>query len=307
MSKRQSINKLSFPNRITVELTNDCNVSCTFCNRQKIKMDIGYMNEKLFRKIVDEMADHLPIKMVPFFRGEPLMHPQIIELLCYAKSKGIGPIQLASNALLLDEKMQDALIEIGIDYISFSLDTIDPQIYKCSRLMGDLTVSSRNVETMGLKCKARKKKGLSAPTLQVSTINILEYIPGQKAFIERWLPYVDVVRVYEQHDEKGQLVDPKIRAKLDLFDKREPCRKVFTDMIIYWDGRMALCNYDWDEHRNIGNANTMTLQEAWDSDEYEAVRRMHLCSQFDNGICAECHHWKIDYTESGFIGTSYCS
>lgn len=296
--------KLDFPNRITVELTNDCNVSCTFCNRQKISMDIGYMEEDLYYNIIDEMAKHLPIKLVPFFRGEPLMHPQIVPFIRYAKQKGIGPIQMASNALLLDEKMQDELIESGIDYISFSLDTTDPEIYKCSRLSGNLDISSKNVRFMGLKCKERKKRGLSAPTLQVSTINIEEYKLGQKAFIEEWLPYVDVVRIYEQHDEKGRLVDSQIREKLDVFDGRKPCRKVFTDMIIYWDGRLALCNYDWDEQRDIGNINDMTLQEAWDSKEYEKVRNMHLCSQFDDVICSECHHWKIDYIENGFIGTS---
>lgn len=297
--------KLNFPNRVTVELTNDCNVSCVFCNRQKISMDIGYIEDKLFYKIIDEMARHLPVKLVPFFRGEPLMHPQLIPFLQYAKQKGVGSIQMASNALLLDDEMQDRLIEAGIDYLSFSLDTVDPKVYERSRMFGNLEISSNHVKSMGLKCKERKKKGLPAPTIQVSTINIEEYLPKQKEFIEEWLPYVDVVRVYEQHDEKGRLVDPQIRKSLDIFEERKPCRKVFTDMIIYWDGRMALCNYDWNEQRNIGNANTMTLQEAWDSEEYENVRKMHLCNQFDRGICADCHHWKIDYTENGFIGTSY--
>ena len=297
--------KLNFPNRVTVELTNDCNVSCVFCNRQKISMDIGYIEDKLFYKIIDEMARHLPVKLVPFFRCEPLMHPQLIPFLQYAKQKGVGSIQMASNALLLDDEMQDRLIEAGIDYLSFSLDTVDPKVYERSRMFGNLEISSNHVKSMGLKCKERKKKGLPAPTIQVSTINIEEYLPKQKEFIEEWLPYVDVVRVYEQHDEKGRLVDPQIRKSLDIFEERKPCRKVFTDMIIYWDGRMALCNYDWNEQRNIGNANTMTLQEAWDSEEYENVRKMHLCNQFDRGICADCHHWKIDYTENGFIGTSY--
>ena len=297
--------KLNFPNRVTVELTNDCNVSCVFCNRQKISMDIGYIEDKLFYKIIDEMARHLPVKLVPFFRGEPLMHPQLIPCIKYAKQKGVGSIQMASNALLLDDEMQDRLIEAGIDYLSFSLDTVDPKVYERSRMFGNLEISSNHVKSMGLKCKERKKKGLSAPTIQVSTINIEEYLPKQKEFIEEWLPYVDVVRVYEQHDEKGRLVDPQIRKSLDIFEERKPCRKVFTDMIIYWDGRMALCNYDWNEQRKIGNANTMTLQEAWDSEEYENVRKMHLCNQFDRGICADCHHWKIDYTENGFIGTSY--
>lgn len=297
--------KLDFPNRITVELTNDCNVSCTFCNRQKIAMDIGYMDETLFYKIVDEMANHLPIKMVPFFRGEPLMHPQIIDFIKYAKKKGIGPIQMASNALLLDEKMQDDLIESGIDYVSFSLDTLDHELYRCSRQLGDLEISSKNVESMGLKCKERRKRGLSAPTIQVSTINIDEYIPGQKAFIDKWTQYADVVRVYEQHDEKGRLVNPEIQKKLDIFSERKPCRKVFTDMIIYWDGRLALCNYDWNENREVGNVSKMSLQEAWNSKMYEAIRQMHLNDTFDESICKECHHWKIDYVENGFLGQAY--
>lgn len=297
--------KLEFPNRVTIELTNDCNVSCTFCNRQKITMNIGYMNENLFYKIIDEMAEHLPIKMVPFFRGEPLLHPRIVDFIKYAKRKGIGPIQMASNALLLDEKMQDSLIESGIDYISFSLDTLDNKLYKCSRLGGDLDISANNVKSMGLKCKKRKKEGLFAPTLQVSTINLNEYILGQKAFIDEWMRYVDIVRVYEEHDEKGRLVNSEIQKKLDVFSERMPCRKVFTDMLIYWDGQLALCNYDWNENRKIGNVSQMSLQEAWNSELYEKIRCMHLNKTFDESICKECHHWKIDYVKNGFLGQIY--
>lgn len=299
--------KLNFPNRITVELTNNCNVSCTFCNRQKICMDLGYMNEALFYKIIDEAAEHLPVKLVPFFRGEPLMHPHIIELLSYAKQKGIGPIQIASNGLLLDEKMQDGLIEAGVDYISFSLDTLDEDIYSRSRLTGNLSISNDNVKSMGVKCKELSAKGVKVPKLQVSTINVEEYIPKQKEFINYWKQYVDVVRVYEQHDEKGGLVNPEVRKQLDFISDRKPCRKIFTDMIIRWDGKLTLCNYDWDETRPIGDINNMSLQEAWDSDEYERIRNQHLTCDEEciEGICKECQHWKIDYTERGYIGTSY--
>lgn len=301
------MDKLFFPDRVTVEVTNDCNVSCVFCNRQKINMDIGYMSAALFYKIIDEMAEHRPIKLVPFFRGEPLMHPEFVQFITYAKSKGIGPIQIASNGLLLDENMQNAIIEAGVDYISFSLDTLDPDLYSCSRLMGDLDICSQNVERFGIKCKERRARGLFAPTIQVSTINIEQYIPGQPAFIEKWLKYADVVRVYEEHDENGRLVNPEVRKQIDIFSERKPCRKVFTDMIIYWDGRLALCNYDWDEQKKLGNVNDMSIQELWDSKEYEMIRNRHLTNCFKDEICAGCHHWKIDYTKHGYIGTSYHS
>lgn len=299
--------KLSFPNRITVELTNNCNVSCTFCNRQKICMDIGYMSDELFYKIIDEASEHLPMKLVPFFRGEPLMHPHIIDFIKYAKSKGIGPIQMASNALLLDDKMQDELIESGIDFISFSLDTTDEKVYAESRLTGDLAISSANVESMGLKCKKRKEKGLFAPTIQVSTIDLDQYRENHDDFIKKWKKYVDIVRIYEQHDEKGRLVNVDVQKKLDVFEHQMPCRKIFTDMIIYWNGKLALCNYDWDEKRPIGDVSKMSLQEAWDSEEFERIRKMHLSGEFDDSMCSECHHWKIDYVDNGFLGKVYKS
>lgn len=299
--------KLNFPNRITVEVTNNCNISCTFCNRQKVCMEIGYMSDELFYKIIDEASEHLPVKLVPFFRGEPLMHPHFVDFIKYAKSKGVGPIQMASNGLLLSDEYQDKLIDAGIDYISFSLDTISESVYSESRLNGDLGVSSKNVENMGLKCKERKNKGLFAPTLQVSTINIKQYKDTQDEFISKWKNYVDVVRVYEEHDEFGRLVNPIIRAKLDIFDKRLPCRKIYTDMVIYWNGKLALCNYDWDEKRIIGDVSRTSLQDAWNSDEYERIRDMHSRCSFDDSICSKCHHWKIDYVENGYIGSVYRS
>lgn len=297
--------KLSFPNRITVELTNACNVSCSFCNRQVIDMEIGYISDDLYYQIIDEASQHLPMKLVPFFRGESLMHPHVIDYIKYAKEKGVEPIQLASNALLLDDAMQDALIESGIDFISFSLDTTDANVYSCSRKYGDLELSSRNVESLGRKCIERRKKGLSAPVLQVSTINLPEYMDNHQEFIDKWTQFVNVVRVYEQHDEHGGLVDPNVCKKLDFLDKRRPCRKVMTDMIIYYDGRLALCNYDWDEERPIGDLSKMTMQEAWNSAEYERIRNMHLSCEMDDSICSKCQHWKIDYLDGGFMGQSY--
>ena len=79
----------NFPNRVTIELTNRCNVSCTFCHRQVVNMALGDMSFELYKKIIDEMAEHLPIKMVPFFRGETIMHPEFVKFMRYAKGKGI--------------------------------------------------------------------------------------------------------------------------------------------------------------------------------------------------------------------------
>lgn len=299
--------KLDFPNRITVELTNQCNVSCTFCPRQSVDMKIGFMSMELYKKIIDEASDHLPVKLVIFFRGESLLHPEFIECVKYAKDKGIGPIQYATNAFELTNDMADKLLETGIDFISFSLDTLDPEIYRKSRLCGNLDISRDNVIYLSKKCDEKRKKGLQVPTLQVSTVEIEEYMPEQGKFIEFWKKYVDIVRVYYEHDDNGKFRNVEVQRLLEEeVPERKPCRKLFTDLLVYWDGQLALCNYDWRGGLQGLNLNKMTIEEAWNSKLYEQLREAHNNGEIaDDIMCQNCQHWRIDYMQNGYLGKLY--
>ncbi len=280
--------KLDFPNRITVELTNQCNVSCTFCPRQSVDMKIGFMSMELYKKIIDEASDHLPVKLVIFFRGESLLHPEFIECVKYAKDKGIGPIQYATNAFELTNDMADKLLETGIDFISFSLDTLDPEIYRKSRLCGNLDISRDNVIYLSKKCDEKRKKGLQVPTLQVSTVEIEEYMPEQGKFIEFWKKYVDIVRVYYEHDDNGKFRNVEVQRLLEEeVPERKPCRKLFTDLLVYWDGQLALCNYDWRGGLQGLNLNKMTIEEAWNSKLYEQLREAHNNGEIADDIMSK--------------------
>lgn len=299
--------KLDFPNRITVELTNQCNVSCTFCPRQSVDMKIGFMSMELYKKIIDEASDHLPVKLVIFFRGESLLHPEFIECVKYAKDKEIGPIQYATNAFELTNDMADKLLETGIDFISFSLDTLDPEIYRKSRLCGNLDISRDNVIYLSKKCDEKRKKGLQVPTLQVSTVEIEEYMPEQGKFIEFWKKYVDIVRVYYEHDDNGKFRNVEVQRLLEEeVPERKPCRKLFTDLLVYWDGQLALCNYDWRGGLQGLNLNKMTIEEAWNSKLYEQLREAHNNGEIaDDIMCQNCQHWRIDYMQNGYLGKLY--
>ena len=299
--------KLDFPNRITVELTNQCNVSCTFCPRQSVDMKIGFMSMELYKKIIDEASDHLPVKLVIFFRGESLLHPEFIECVKYAKDKGIGPIQYATNAFELTNDMADKLLETGIDFISFSLDTLDPEIYRKSRLCGNLDISRDNVIYLSKKYDEKRKKGLQVPTLQVSTVEIEEYMPEQGQFIEFWKKYVDIVRVYYEHDDNGKFRNVEVQRLLEEeVPERKPCRKLFTDLLVYWDGQLALCNYDWRGGLQGLNLNKMTIEEAWNSKSYEQLREAHNNGEIaDDIMCQNCQHWRIDYMQNGYLGKLY--
>lgn len=298
------IKGLKFPNRITVELTNACNIDCTFCPRQHVSMHSSFMNFDTYKKIVDEMAQHIPICLVLFLRGESLLHPEIIQCIKYAKEKNINPVQLASNGLLLEGKMQDDIIASGLDFISFSLDTNDKEIYEKSRKYSDFDRSHHNILSFLQKCNEYKTRGYKVPETQVSTINLDVYQNGQQEFIEFWERYADTVRVYEEHSSDGNL--GSIKGLKQKNEKRLPCQKIYTDMVIYCDGVVALCNHDWDTKSAIGNVNDHSVSELWNGQRYQDIRAMHEEGNIESDLnCKNCDHWRMYYTPEGFLGKTY--
>jgi len=53
-------------------------------------------------------------------------------MLSYAKGKGIAPIQLATNAYFLNSTIARRIIDLEIDFISFSVDANSPRFMKRS-------------------------------------------------------------------------------------------------------------------------------------------------------------------------------
>ena len=48
-----------FPERITLELTNNCNLNCIFCPRRIMAKHQGFLNINLANRLNDDIADHL--------------------------------------------------------------------------------------------------------------------------------------------------------------------------------------------------------------------------------------------------------
>lgn len=103
--------------RIYIEISNICNVQCSFCpvvERDKQIMSLEEFEKTLLqaRPLADEVCLHL--------MGEPLAHPQFLKILELCEKHEVL-IQLTTNALLI-KRYQDRLIDSPIlRQINFSL------------------------------------------------------------------------------------------------------------------------------------------------------------------------------------------
>jgi len=294
--------QFSFPLRVTVELTNHCNLDCPICPRQYLvkRPDYkeGFMDKELYQKIIDEMAEYPNVALVPFFRGESLLHPEFIKMLAYAKEKGIKPIQLATNATLLNEKTSRNLLDLEIDFISFSLDASGKESYEKIRVGANYEKVMENIENFLVE---KQERGLKRPAVQVSVVKTEATKEKIPRFISFWLKKVERVRVYEEHSTNRKF--GSLKNSPDLKEERKPCLKPLSDIVIYWDGDVALCNHDWNRKEPFGNIRKESIRNVWNGKNYNEIRKR----QFENRAeedptCKGCDHWRLYYLPKRMIG-----
>lgn len=291
-----------FPSRLIVELTNQCNLSCVMCPRNYTRMKKGFLSFDLFKKIINEMSGHRGVGLVPFFRGESLLHPRFITMMQYAKSRGIKPIQLATNGVLLSRDIADAILDVGLDFISFSLDSADREIYGTVRSGSEYDTVIKNI---GYLLDQRKSRRLRLPEVQVSMVETPQTRKAKRRFIAYWRKKVERVRVYKEHSAGG--IFGKVGAQIpSRSGVRKPCLKLVNEMAVYYNGDVAICNHDWKRRDRIGTIGKKSIADIWHSDAYQRLRRQHAEGRIAAGtVCSGCDQWMEYYLPAKKIGALY--
>lgn len=106
--------------RIYIEITNICNMNCSFCPSTKRHKE--YMNLKDFESILVKIKDYTDYVYL-HVKGEPLMHKQICEILELCKKYELK-VNITTNGTLINEKKEilkdsEAIRQINISLHSF--------------------------------------------------------------------------------------------------------------------------------------------------------------------------------------------
>jgi MoaA/NifB/PqqE/SkfB family radical SAM enzyme len=117
------------PRDLYVEATNCCNSHCQTCIRTFERLEpLRDLRLAEFQAIVDQF----PIldRVVLHGIGEPLLNAELIAMIRYVKDRRPSTIVLFnSNAILLDEDWQKALIDAGLDEYRVSIDAATAATY----------------------------------------------------------------------------------------------------------------------------------------------------------------------------------
>ena len=97
-----------FPDHIDIEISSACNLRCPMCytvtDEFKEKINVGLMEFKLYTKLIDECKKFKPYSIRLSFRGESFIHPQVYDMIKYAKDAGIKEVSSLTHGGMLDEE-----------------------------------------------------------------------------------------------------------------------------------------------------------------------------------------------------------
>lgn len=250
-----------FPQHVDIEITNVCNMNCPMCYTVLpafVRLKHGFMEFDLYKKIVNECAEHGAYSIRLSIRGETLLHPDLIQMIRYAKKKRIPEVAFLTNGLLLTEELSEDIIDAELDWMTVSWDGLG-KVYERYRAPAKFDEAVERLKTFQ-DIKRRKRK--AKPVVNVSTVwSAIKDDP--KAFYRTFKPIVERVTCNPTLDFDSRLEQ----------DPHYACPFPWQRFVIYWSGQVMQCINDPFEKSPVGNVRDRSIREIWRSARMEEVRR----------------------------------
>jgi len=311
--------------KIYIESTTLCNLNCRTCVRNIWGDGLGNMSGETFDHLAQSLDDLPQLESVTFAGfGEPLIHPQILEMIETMRRRDLE-VNISSSGLLLSEKIARGLIRLGVERITISIDGVKPETYAGVR--GAMLAQVLNnvhrlneikhrlgvvkplvaIEFVALKSNQAEVKDLAELARQLNATHVL---------VSNVLAYTE-----DMHDEMLYGYEPRspfapagwpvktgdwiMWGTLDLprmhWTAERRCKFVQDNAVVVgWDGGVSPCyalchNYDYfaldgkNKHVNrhvLGNVNEQSLADIWMAEDYARFRSDVRAFHFPS--CPDC-------------------
>jgi radical SAM protein with 4Fe4S-binding SPASM domain len=267
---------------ISIEGHNICNLDCKMCPYSKMTRKKELMSMELYTKIIDDCVE-FGIELVNLsLYNEPLLDKYLFERIKYAKEKGLK-VGFYCNATLLTKEKSKKLLDSGIDYINFSFDGATKESYEKIRKNANFKITRANIINFAIETQKRLLRELPYPIISVMLTAQDENYTELKEFEEFWKSVVDFVGISQFDNRKGT-----DRSKVEK-NLTYPCRLLCSGgIVIMSNGKVPLCCKDYDGSISLGDLNTQTLEDIWNS-KFKTYKTLHLDGKGNMiNICKNC-------------------
>jgi MoaA/NifB/PqqE/SkfB family radical SAM enzyme len=281
------------PERVLIDFITKCNLRCPMCpvwgsdDDNEIDQVKGAISEENSRRLLDEIMAAKPM-VAPAVYGEPLLVPNLKKVFTEIKSRGM-PLSMNTNGLTLTDDIAQFMVDIKVDSVMFSIDSVTRETLKKVRGIHALEkIESAVFRLMKIRGDNEFPRVGVSFTIQKENEHELE------AFVQRWVGVVDVVRTCPMFDS-----DVGSFENVNAEGERLPCPAIYKTMPVHNDGTVRLCCLDGFRATDMGNVFKDGVKAVWHGEEFAKARYYHETGQWDKvPFCKPCNGWaQYEYEE----------
>lgn len=270
-------------NKVYIEITNICNMSCSFCHGHK--REPKRMSKEEFALVLDKLSDKT--KYIYYhLMGEPLTHPLLPDFLKLAAEHGFRSI-ITTNGTLIT-KRQTELLSAGIHKINISLHSFEGNSdEKHTRYICELAEFAKSAAERGTIVVFRLWNSGFDNGRNEAVFNLLKQnIDGEWAENTRGIRIRH--KIHLEWGERFEWPDQNAEIKGTKFS----CYGLRDHFGILSDGTVVPCCLDSDGIINLGNIFESDLDAILGSE-----RALKITEGFKNGIAFEDLCKKCGYAQ----------
>jgi len=262
-----------------VEITNICNLSCSFC--PGTKRDPRFMDVSEFESVADALVGHT--RFIYFhLMGEPLLHPELERLLDIAHKKGFRVI-ITTNGTLIGERIQALLSAEALHRVNISLQSFegsggeDMESY-IDHICGFAKAASEK----GTICSLRLWNAGGENSLNSRIISLLgKHFPTPWEDCTKNLRLTN--RVFLEHGDKFDWPDLAAEERDVRF-----CYGLRDQIGILCDGTVVPCCLDSEGSIPLGNIHRDSLEDILQSPRARAIYDGFSGHRATEELCRRC-------------------
>jgi len=256
-----------YPRHLFIETTAICNLTCSFCPRERKAADMDF---SLFKQIIDEASSYGTRSFSLHLFGEPLLYPQWLEAVTYIKEKNKRhTVLLTTNGTKINETV-DRIVASGINQILWSWRP-------------EATFTKETKEKLRQWGKFR--------------VRFIEEVTPVAAYKE-WKDWsnTETRRLHNYGgniDLEGLELDSPLEKQSGNAKTatRWPCYHLWLAPAVAWNGKILICCADPKQLEVIGQFPQSSVAEAWNGKMLQSIRDSHLRGEY-KGICESCDIYK---------------
>jgi radical SAM protein with 4Fe4S-binding SPASM domain len=221
-----------------------------------------------------------------YLHGEPMLHPQIVEMANYVKRKGMA-IHLVTNGTLVTRDQIKGILNSNVnraDRVIFSILGYSKEVHE--RIMRGVD-HYQVLKNLALFLELRKESGLNGPAVEVIFYAMPENEMERREFYEYWHGVVDHVQVVGWTSKQFADFNDEHRNSVPV--RGNTCNYLWDRMTIFWNGDVTICMADVDGIHRFGNVGEQSISEIWNSQAMLSIKRLHKERRFqDIPLCNRC-------------------